>query len=107
MKSVRNIALVCLTLLLVSSFVACADKSLSDRPSTGATVAPQPQLVVQTGHADSINQVAFSPDGKLIASARLVFTPECVDRIREVKLTKRAAIRLDQELEVRSPKEGY
>jgi WD40 repeat protein/uncharacterized caspase-like protein len=33
-----------------------------------AVSAQQPQLVVQTGHADSVRSVAFSPDGKVIAS---------------------------------------
>ncbi|MFH0992127.1 MAG: WD40 repeat domain-containing protein [bacterium] len=31
-------------------------------------IAQQPELVVQTGHTDNVNTVAFSPDGKLLAS---------------------------------------
>ena len=33
-----------------------------------AAVAQKPELVVQTGHADNVLSVAFSPDGKLLAS---------------------------------------
>lgn len=32
-------------------------------------VAQKPELVVQTGHSDSVRSIAFSPDGKTLASA--------------------------------------
>src|SRR5512145_1181780 len=31
-------------------------------------VAQQPQLIVQIGHSDSVETVAYSPDGKVLAS---------------------------------------
>jgi WD40 repeat protein len=34
-----------------------------------ATADEKPELVIQSGHSDSIRAVAFSPDGKLVASA--------------------------------------
>jgi len=46
--------------------------SASSRPATGQQAqvkANKPQLVVPTGHANSVNSLAFSPDGKLIASS--------------------------------------
>ena len=35
---------------------------------TFAQTKQKPRLVVQTGHTESVNSVAFSPDGKTIAS---------------------------------------
>src|SRR6185295_5581339 len=32
-------------------------------------VSEVPELVIQTGHADTVRSVVFSPDGKLVASA--------------------------------------
>src|SRR5437868_14657454 len=32
------------------------------------TFAQRPELVVQTGHSDKVHAVAFSPDGRLVAS---------------------------------------
>ncbi len=37
--------------------------------STPMAFAQKPELVVQTGHTSQINAVAFSPDGKVLASA--------------------------------------
>ena len=53
MKTILSTVLFYLTLLFVVSF-----------PVT----AQQPQLVVQTGHAASVYSVAYSPDGRVIAS---------------------------------------
>jgi len=52
-RTIHTKVLFCITLLLVSSF---------------AVAAQQPELVVQTGHASLVISVAFSPDGKVIAS---------------------------------------
>ena len=39
-------------------------------PSTGTAVRPVPRLVhTLTGHTDSVGEMAFSPDGRLLASA--------------------------------------
>src|SRR5437764_399414 len=38
------------------------------RPPTPALQPPKPELVIQNGHFDNIRTVAFSPDGRLIAS---------------------------------------
>jgi WD40 repeat protein/uncharacterized caspase-like protein len=53
MRTIHTKVLFCITLLLVSSF---------------AVAAQQPELVVQTGHASLVISVAFSPDGRLIAT---------------------------------------
>src|SRR6202158_1826456 len=53
MKCIRSRVLFCLTLLLVGN---------------SAINAQKPKLVVQTGHVRGVFAVAFSPDGKLIAS---------------------------------------
>jgi WD40 repeat protein/uncharacterized caspase-like protein len=53
MRTIQTKVLFCITLLLVSSF---------------AVAAQQPELVVQTGHAGLVYSVAFSPDGRVIAS---------------------------------------
>jgi WD40 repeat protein len=36
-----------------------------------SVMAQRPELIVQTGHADNVNSVAFSPDGRLLASASI------------------------------------
>lgn len=53
MKTMHGKALLGSAVLLVSSF---------------AVKAQQPQLVMQTGHSSEVTSVAFSPDGKVIAS---------------------------------------
>jgi WD40 repeat protein len=46
----------------------CALPLLAGTPST-AQEGPQPKLIIQSGHTDDINDVAYSPDGSLIATA--------------------------------------
>src|SRR5688572_3851775 len=67
-----------LGLLLIIAFAACTPRPVSHRHSSGAQAAPgidsseqttQPRLVIQSGHANSVNGIAFNSDGKLIASA--------------------------------------
>src|SRR5258708_13477304 len=53
MRTIPSKVLFWITVLLTSSF---------------AVTAQQPELIVQTGHAGSVWAVAFSPDGKMIAS---------------------------------------
>src|SRR5690242_21855672 len=38
------------------------------RPQPSPLEPPKPELVIQNGHFDNIRTVAFSPDGRLIAS---------------------------------------
>lgn len=52
METIRNIVL-CTTFLLLA---------------ISSDQAQQAQLVVQTGHSASVNSLAFSPDGRLLAS---------------------------------------
>jgi len=63
-------------LLLIGGLTGCTPRSVADSKSPRPTTAQQPQvktskpqLVVQTGHANSVNGLAFSADGKLLASA--------------------------------------
>lgn len=45
------------------------DASIVMRTSaSGAAAAPRPELVMQTGHAMRVDALAFSPDGRLVAS---------------------------------------
>src|SRR4051812_39909795 len=58
-----------LTVILSVNFVAPI--SFGQGQNATRTVAEkhyQPELVVQTGHTSLVNTVAFSPDGKILAS---------------------------------------
>ena len=62
-------------LLLIGGLTGCTSRSVADGNSPLLTTAQQPQLklskpqlVVQTGHANSVNGLAFSRDGKTILS---------------------------------------
>lgn len=46
----------------------CALSLLAGTPVT-AQEGPQPKLIIQSGHTDEIKDVAYSPDGSLIATA--------------------------------------
>src|SRR5215813_13464290 len=59
--------------------------------------AQQPELVVQTGHAEVISSVAFSPDGKFLASGSLDGT---------IKLWEVSSGLLLRTLEERAPVNG-
>jgi WD40 repeat protein/uncharacterized caspase-like protein len=76
-------------LLIVSSFISATQKpagkpvqeqpdkrGLGVKPKTDAKkdvvaeqTAAKPELIMQTGHSDSVNAVAFSPNGRWLASA--------------------------------------
>ena len=65
-----------LLLLLIGGLSGCTARSAADGKSLVFSLPPQsqlrssrPQLSVQTGHANSVNALAFSADGKLLASA--------------------------------------
>ena len=46
---------------------------------TAAGVAQKPELIVQTGHTNAVTSVAFSPDGKFIASGSLDWSTKIWD----------------------------
>jgi WD40 repeat protein len=54
------------TLLLAS--LASAALALASDAARTAVAAPRPELVMQTGHAMRVDALAFSPDGRLVAS---------------------------------------
>ncbi|HEX8148632.1 MAG TPA: caspase family protein [Pyrinomonadaceae bacterium] len=56
--------------LLLASLVSVALALASDAPREAAAnaAAPRPELVMQTGHAMRVDALAFSPDGRLVAS---------------------------------------
>jgi WD40 repeat protein len=56
--------------LLLASLVSALLALSSDAPREAAAVAaaPRPELVMQTGHAMRVDALAFSPDGRLVAS---------------------------------------
>src|SRR5947209_14143281 len=39
--------------------------------SSGQTVAPKPEVLVQTGHTSALSRLVFSPDGRMLASVGL------------------------------------
>jgi WD40 repeat protein len=59
-----------LPLLLLASLVSALLLLASDAPRTAgaSAAAPRPELVMQTGHAMRVDALAFSPDGRLVAS---------------------------------------
>jgi WD40 repeat protein len=56
-----------LSLWISICLLICA--SSLGRAQTAEPSAKRPELAVQTGHADTITSVAFSPDGRILASA--------------------------------------
>jgi len=57
------------TLLLASLLTATlALASDAPRGAAAGAAAPRPELVMQTGHAMRVDALAFSPDGRLVAS---------------------------------------
>lgn len=57
-------------MLLLASLAAAALSLAVDSPRKAAasTAAARPELVMQTGHAMRVDALAFSPDGRLVAS---------------------------------------
>src|SRR5215218_5523440 len=57
-------------MLLLAALVAAALALASDAPrkSEASAAAVRPELVMQTGHAMRVDALAFSPDGRLVAS---------------------------------------
>src|ERR1041384_4651134 len=57
-------------LLLLATLVACAFAHATDASHTSeaGAAAARPELVMQTGHAMRVDALAFSPDGRLVAS---------------------------------------
>ena len=78
MKTSYHKKLFPLALLLAITVAACASRLASDRQLNGAQAAPstdssdqstEPKLVIQSGHVNAVNGIAFSRDSKLIATA--------------------------------------
>ena len=53
--------------LLVSALLLLASDATPTAHANSAA-APRPELVMQTGHAMRVDALAFSPDGRLVAS---------------------------------------
>ena len=77
MKRTRPKKLLVIGLLLVFVCAACASR-LPDRQSSAVLAGPdtesvdqgaQPRLVIQAGPDNAVNGIAFSPEGKFIATA--------------------------------------
>ena len=62
------------SLICFSVFTAVAFVKGQNTLQTAAEKRYKPELVIQTGHASSVNSVAFSPDGKTLASGSSDFT---------------------------------
>lgn len=60
-----------LRIFLLALLISVALALVFDAPRTAAVAAaaaPRPELVMQTGHAMRVDALAFSPDGRLVAS---------------------------------------
>lgn len=55
--------------LIISTTVVISQTPSTARPQTVGEKRYKPELVIQTGHTSAVSSVAFSPDGKTLASA--------------------------------------
>ena len=71
-RAARAVASAALCLSLHTSTLSGAraqtPRARTQAPSQSAAQAQKPELVVQTGHSDTISSVTFSPDGRVLAS---------------------------------------
>ena len=56
-----------LPLVLLSVLALSAATAFAQAPAA-QPARPRPELVIQTGHTDLVEAVAFSPDGRTLAS---------------------------------------
>ena len=80
-RSIRGLlALAVVALLVIPIAVLCVQKTQRQKPpikkpsrapdvALTPSAAKKPDLVIQNGHSDTVRALAFSPDGKLMASA--------------------------------------
>ena len=73
----RKIALVPLALLTLGC-TQTPQTVVSSSPSPTAAATPQPQLVSLTGHTQRVTELAFSPDGRRLASGSMMDSITCV-----------------------------